>query len=30
MTDMEVLDEKAEELCRWAAARAGVIVAMPF
>ena len=29
MTDMEVLDEKAEELCRWAAARAGVIVVVP-
>ena len=29
MTDMEVLDEKAEELCRWAAARAGVIVVAP-
>ena len=29
MTDMEVLDEKAEDLCRWAAARAGVIVVAP-
>ena len=29
MTDMEVLDEKAEALCRWAAARAGVIVVAP-
>ena len=29
MTEMEVLDEKAEELCRWAAARAGVIVVAP-
>ena len=29
MTDIEVLDEKAEELCRWAAARAGVIVVVP-
>ena len=29
MTDMEVLDEKAEDLCRWAAARAGMIVVMP-
>ena len=29
MTDMEVLDEKAEDLCRWAAARAGVIVVVP-
>lgn len=29
MTDMESLDEQAEELCRWAAARAGVIVVAP-
>ena len=29
MTDMEELDEQAEELCRWAAARAGVIVVAP-
>ena len=29
MTDIEMLDEKAEELCRWAAARAGVIVVVP-
>ena len=29
MTDMDALDEQAEELCRWAAARAGVIVVAP-
>ena len=29
MTEMESLDEQAEELCRWAAARAGVIVVAP-
>ena len=29
MNDLDQLDDKAEDLCRWAAARAGVIVIVP-